>query len=195
MNMLQEKEYPELLQNSKSVIYLESEKSSIDQFVVKRILKSNKTGEIFSPFFFNPSLSIKDNFKFHCISSGISEDVFDNEFLSIIKNLPRLPKEECDQNLWDFVSIITFFKVSKGLKILNYFPFPDNSPRFKSLNSNIEIQKLSNIVKQISEENKYVFFTNSLPVKAQYFEQFFVFSEQEFIGCYNDFREFRSQVT
>ena len=195
MNMLQEKEYPELLQNSRSVIYVESKKSSIDQFVVKRILKSHKIGEIFSPFFFNPSVSIKDNFKFHCISNGISENVFDNEFLSIIKNLPRLPKEGCDQNLWDFVAIITFFKAIKGLKILNYFPFPDNSPRFKSLSSNIEIQKLSNIVKQISEENKYVFFTNSLPVKAQYFEQFFVFSEQEFIGCYNDFREFRSQVT
>tara|TARA_B100001057_G_scaffold151362_1_gene151328 strand:+ start:1550 stop:2137 length:588 start_codon:yes stop_codon:yes gene_type:complete len=194
MNMLQQKEYLELLQNSKSVIYVETKKSSIDQFAINRILKSNKIEEIFSPFFFNPSLSIKDNFKFHCISSGISEDVFDNEFLSIIKNLPRLPKEECDQNLWDFVAIITFFKVIKGLKILNYFPFPDNSPRFKSLSSNIEIQKLSNIVKQISEENKYVFFTNSLPVKAQYFEQFFVFNEQEFIGCYNDFREFRSQV-
>lgn len=195
MNMLQEKEYPELLQNSRSVIYVESKKSSIDQFVVKRILKSHKIGEIFSPFFFNPSVSINDNFKFHCISNGISENVFDNEFLSIIKNLPRLPKEGCDQNLWDFVAIITFFKAIKGLKILNYFPFPDNSPRFKSLSSNVDIQKLSNIVKQISEENKYVFFTNSLPVKAQYFEQFFVFSEQEFIGCYNDFREFRSQVT
>jgi hypothetical protein len=195
MNILQEKEYFGLLQNSKSVIYVETKNSSIDQFIVNRILKSNKIGEIFSPFFFHPSLSIKDNFNFHCISSGISEEVFDNEFLSIIKNLPRLPKQKCDQNLWDFVAIITFFKAIKGLKILNYFPFPDNSTRFKSLSSNIEIKKLSNIVKQISEENKYVFFTDSLPVKAQYFEQYLVFKEQEFNGCYNDFNEFRTRVT
>ena len=194
MNMLQRKEYLGLLENSKSVIYVETKNFSIDQFTVNRILESNKIGEIFSPFFFNPSLSINDNFKFHCISSGISEEVFDNEFLSIIKNLPRLPKQECDQNLWDFAAIITFFKVIKGLKILNYFPFPDNSPRFKSLSSNIETKKLSNIVKQISEENKYVFFTDSLPIKAQYFEQYLVFKEQEFNGCYNDFKEFRSRV-
>ncbi len=194
MNMLQRKEYLGLLENSKSVIYVETKNFSIDQFTVNRILESNKIGEIFSPFFFNPSLSINDNFKFHCISSGISEEVFDNEFLSIIKNLPRLPKQECDQNLWDFAAIITFFKAIKGLKILNYFPFPDNSPRFKSLSSNIETKKLSNIVKQISEENKYVFFTDSLPIKAQYFEQYLVFKEQEFNGCYNDFKEFRSRV-
>ena len=194
MNMLQEKEYLELLQNTKSAIYVETKKPSIDQHLVNGILKSNKIGEIFSPFFFNPSVSINDNFKFHCISNGISENIFDNEFLSIIKNLPRVPKEGCDQNLWDFVAIITFFKAIKGLKIFNYFPFPDNSPRFRSMSSNIEIKKLSNIVKQISEENKYVFFTNSLPIKAQYFEQYLVFKEQEFNGCYNDFKEFRSRV-
>ena len=83
MNMLPEKEYLELLQNTKSVIYVETKKSSIDQYVVNGILKSNKIGEIFSPFFFNPSVSINDNFKFHCISSGISEDVFDLSLIHI----------------------------------------------------------------------------------------------------------------
>ena len=150
--------------------------------------------ETYSNFFFNHTVSIEDNLRFHAIRNNLKIDFFQNE-TGIQKDLSFFQNKENSENLlWDLSSQGCYLMVCK-YPILNRF-FRMNLPKKHiETDSSCNLKnKIYEYIRDILKKRNHIYLAKTPNQISKGFDVYVLCNEYDFVGCYNDIDSIKDEL-